>query len=116
RRAPVVTDTESAPWPEREAPPAAAKRPEARANTSAPVLPAVRRDLPAQRPATVVATPADTRTAAPAAVASRAPAAKHTSVPAVAEPEPARKATAAIAAPPTATGAAARQAADGIQA
>jgi len=89
----VVTDRESAPWPEREALPAAVKRPEARPNASS-WLPVPRRDLTVQRPATGVA--------------------KHTSVAAVPEAEPARKTTSATAAPPSPAPAAAAPAADGI--
>jgi hypothetical protein len=82
----VVTDKESAPWPEREAPPAATKRPEPRPAAPAPVTPAAVR---------------------------RAPAARHTPVARPAQAVPARKVTAAPAEPTHAVVAGA-SAADGI--
>jgi hypothetical protein len=90
----VVADTESSPWPEREA--AATKRSEARAAAPLPSLSALRR---AQLGA-AGGSPVDVRTAAPGPASSRAVATRHNAVAALAEADPARKATAAPAEPP----------------
>jgi len=91
----TATDTESAPWPEREVLPGAAKRPELRPNAAVATLPTIRRDLPAT-------------------AAARIPAARHAAVAALAEADPGRKATAAVAETPQPAAAPAPPASDGI--
>jgi len=94
-----ATDTEAAPWPEREVSPGASKRPTLRPNTSMPPQIALRRQqMGAHASATLSAPGMEGRTGAPlAGAASRAPAARHTSVAALAgETDPAHKTAGAV--------------------
>jgi serine/threonine protein kinase len=90
----AATDTEAAPWPERDVSPAGSKRPTLRPNTSMPPQMALRRQqLGARASATLSAPGMEGRAGAPiAGAASRTPAARHTSVAALAgEGDPALK-------------------------
>ena len=96
--APVTTavDSESTPWPEREASPAAVKRVEPRMNATLPPS-AARRELFAQHPGTGVGPPRpDLRGVAPGPIAARVPAARSGSVAALGEQDAARKTAAAV--------------------
>ena len=94
----AALDTESTPWPEREAPPAANKRPALRPNTALPAQIALRREQLGPRVNAALGAAMDTRAGAPlGSGAARAPAARHTSVAALAaEADPARRASAAL--------------------
>ena len=94
----AALDTESTPWPEREAPPAANKRPALRPNTALPAQIALRREQLGPRVNAALGAAMDARAGAPlGSGAARAPAARHTSVAALAaEADPARRASAAL--------------------
>jgi serine/threonine protein kinase len=94
----AALDTESTPWPEREAPPAANKRPPVRPNTALPAQISLRREQLGPRVNAALGGAIDPRAGAPlGSGAARAPAARHTSVAALAaEADPARLGSAAL--------------------
>jgi serine/threonine protein kinase len=95
----AVLDSDSTPWPEREATPAAGKRSATRVNTAMPALPSLRRDLSQRIAARAAANPGELRGGGPLGPVARAPGTGHVSGAALAEAESAGKSPAALPAP-----------------